>query len=98
MKTSRLLRQTLDSARDSKSTLETPPRPTNCMWHARNSVLQLSVNYLFLDCCRSDGLILGCCGFHGDVLTVTKNIEVQMKVLFNGSFAVRKVVPDKYLA
>lgn len=92
VKTSQLLHQTPDSVRDSKSTLEIHPRPTNCMRHACNSVLsvKLIIN-LFLDCCRSDGLILGCCGFHGDVLTVTKNIEVQMKVLFNGFFTVRKV-------
>lgn len=25
-------------------------------------------------------LVLGCCGFHGDVLTVTKNITAQMKI------------------
>ena len=31
----------------------------------------------------SDGLILGCCGFHGDVLTVTKNLEAQMKIYEN---------------
>ena len=29
---------------------------------------------------RSDQMLLGCCGFHGDVLTVTKNVETQMKV------------------
>ena len=27
-------------------------------------------------------MVLGCCGFHGDVLTVTKNVETQMKVHF----------------
>ena len=25
-------------------------------------------------------MLLGCCGFHGDVLTVMKNIGAQMKV------------------
>lgn len=30
--------------------------------------------------CSSDGILLGCCGFHGDVLTVTKNVKTQMKV------------------
>ncbi len=29
--------------------------------------------------CSSEKLILGCCGFHGDVLTVTKNVTAQMK-------------------
>ena len=29
---------------------------------------------------RSDNMVLGCCGFHGDVLTVLKNVETQMKV------------------
>lgn len=28
----------------------------------------------------SEGILLGCCGFHGDVLTVTKNIKAQMKI------------------
>ena len=31
--------------------------------------------------CSSEGVLLGCCGFHGDALTVTKNIMAQMKVL-----------------
>lgn len=30
--------------------------------------------------CRSDGILLGCVGFHGDVLTVTKRVKSQMKV------------------
>lgn len=30
--------------------------------------------------CSSEGILLGCCGFHGDALTVTKNIKAQMKV------------------
>ena len=30
--------------------------------------------------CRSDGILLGCVGFHGDVLTVTKRVKAQMKV------------------
>ena len=34
---------------------------------------------------RSDQMLLGCCGFHGDVLTVTKNVETQMKVHVNNS-------------
>ena len=25
-------------------------------------------------------MVLGCCGFHGDVLTVTKNLTTQLKV------------------
>ena len=29
---------------------------------------------------RSNNMVLGCCGFHGDVLTVMKNVETQMKV------------------
>lgn len=28
----------------------------------------------------AEGILLGSCGFHGDVLTVTKNIKAQMKV------------------
>ena len=29
---------------------------------------------------RSDNVVLGCCGFHGDVLMLTKNITARMKV------------------
>ena len=32
---------------------------------------------------RSDRILLGSCGFHGDVLTVMKNIKAQMKVINN---------------
>ena len=32
-------------------------------------------------CFRSDQLLLGCCGFHGDVLTVTKRLSAEMKVI-----------------
>lgn len=28
----------------------------------------------------SEGILLGCCGFHGDALTVTKNVKAQMKI------------------
>ena len=29
---------------------------------------------------RSEKIVLGCCGFHGDVLTVIKILQAQMKV------------------
>ena len=29
---------------------------------------------------RSDNIVLGCCGFHGDVLTLTKHITARLKV------------------
>lgn len=31
-------------------------------------------------CVRSDTTVLGCCGFHGDVLTLRKAIDAQKKV------------------
>lgn len=29
---------------------------------------------------RSENVVLGCCGFHGDVLTVMKILKAQLKV------------------
>ena len=31
-------------------------------------------------CCSTSDTVLGCSGFHGDVLTLTKNINARLKV------------------
>ena len=54
---------------------ETHQRPTNC-WLLLDVFGLPTVFFLF----RSDNVVLGCCGFHGDVLTVTKVLKNRLKV------------------
>ncbi len=59
------------------SIVDTPfSMPLLCDWPASPEFI-LSFLYKWF---RSDNIILGCCGFHGDVLAVTKTVKAQMKV------------------
>ena len=40
---------------------------------------------------RSDNIVLGCCGFHGDVLTLTKNITARLKVTMTSCTAMHSL-------
>lgn len=64
----------LASVKDFRYILEISPRHTNCMYNIDN---RLS---LILSPCSGENIVLGSCGFQGDVLTLNKVINAQMKV------------------
>ena len=40
----------------------------------------VTFSWIFLSIYRTDSTVLGCAGFHGDVLTLTKIVEARLKV------------------
>ena len=61
--------------KDIPSTLVTAQK----LIHCKELILCVYKEFMTFDI-RSDNIVLGCCGFHGDVLTLTKHITARLKV------------------